>query len=50
MGSCRAPAGIIHVNVKYEDQEHNLDLFVVKYNSPALFGRSWLKYFKLDIN
>ena len=40
-------AGIILVNVKYEDQEHNLDLFV-KNNSPALFGRSWLKYFKLD--
>ena len=34
--------------VKYEDQEHNLDLFVVKNNSPALFGRSWLEYFKLD--
>ena len=36
------------MNVKYEDQEHNLDLFVVKNTSPALFGRSWLKYFKLD--
>ena len=36
------------MNVKYEDQEHNLGLFVVKNNSPALFGRSWLKYFKLD--
>ena len=36
------------MNVKYEDQEHNLDLFVVKNNSPTLFGRSLLKYFKLD--
>ena len=47
-GQIIKPAGIIHVYVKYEDQEHNLDLFVVKINSPALFGRSWLKYFKLD--
>ena len=47
-GQIIKPAGIIHVNVKYEDQEHNLDLFVVKNNSPALSGRSWLKYFKLD--
>ena len=39
------PARIIHVNVKYENQEHNLDLFVVKNNSPALFGRSSILYY-----
>ena len=36
-------AGIINVKVTYESQEQNLDLFVVKNDSPALFGRSWLK-------
>ena len=47
-GQIIKPAGIIHVNMKYEDQEHNLYLFVVKNNSPAVFGRSWLNYFNLD--
>ena len=44
------PAGIINVNVNYEGQKHNLDLFVVKNESPSLFGRAWLKYIKLDWN
>ena len=44
------PAGIINVNVNYKGQEHNLDLFVVKNDSPSLFGRAWLKYIKLDWN
>ena len=49
-GQTIKPAGIISVKVTYEGQEHNLDLFVVKNDSPALFGRSWLKYIKLDWN
>ena len=43
-------AGIISVHVNYEGQEHNLDLFVVKNDSPSLFGRALLKYSKLDRN
>ena len=44
------PAGIINVHVNYEGQEHNLDLFVVKNDSPSLFGRALLKYIKLEWN
>ena len=36
--------------VNYEGQEHNLDLYVVKKDSPSLFGRAWLKQIKLDWN
>ena len=36
--------------VNYEGQEHNLDFFVVKKDSPSLFGRAWLKQIKLDWN
>ena len=49
-GQTITPAGIINVHVNYEGQEHNLDLFVVKNDSPSLFGRAWLKYIKLDWN
>ena len=49
-GQTIKPAGIINVKVTYEGQENNLDLFVVKNDSPALFGRSWLKCIKLDWN
>ena len=49
-GQTISPAGIINVSVNYEGQEHNLDLFVVKNDSPSLFGRAWLKYIKLDWN
>ena len=49
-GQTITPAGIINVCVNYEGQEHNLDLFVVKNDSPSLFGRAWLKYIKLDWN
>ena len=38
------------MKVTYEGQENNLDLFVVKNDSPVLFGRSWLKFIKLDWN
>ena len=41
-GQTITPAGIINVSVNYEGQEHNLDLFVVKNDSPSLFGRAWL--------
>ena len=49
-GQTITPAGIINVHVNYEGQEHNLDLFVVKNDSPSLFGRAWLKYIKLGWN
>ena len=49
-GQTITPAGIINVSVNCEGQEHILDLFVVKNNSPTLFGRAWLKYIKLDWN
>ena len=49
-GQTITPAGIINVSVNYEGQEHNLDLFVLKNDSPSLFGRAWLKYIKLDWN
>ena len=41
-GQTITPAGIINVHVNYDGQEHNLDLFVVKNDSPSLFGRVWL--------
>ena len=49
-GQTITPAGIINVNVNYEGQEHYLDVFVVKNDSPYFFGRAWLKYIKLDWN
>ena len=49
-GQTITPAGIINVSVNYEGQEHKLVLFVVKNDSPSLFGRAWLKYIKLDWN
>ncbi|MCG8113098.1 MAG: RNase H-like domain-containing protein [Candidatus Thiodiazotropha taylori] len=49
-GQIIKPAGTINVSVDYEGQQHNLDLFVVKNDSPALFGRAWLKYLTLDWN
>ena len=49
-GQTIIPAGIINVSVNYEGKKHNLDLFVVKNDSPSLFGRAWLKFIKLDWN
>ena len=34
--------------MKYENQEHILDLIVVEGNLPALFGRDWLSRIRLD--
>ena len=40
--------GKITVPVKYELQEHILDLIVVQGNLPALFGRDWLSRIRVD--
>ena len=49
-GQTITPAVIINVSVNYECQEQDRDLFVVKNDSPSLFGRAWLKWIKLDWN
>lgn len=40
--------GKLTVPVKYDKQEHNLPLYVVAGDKPALFGREWLKTIKLN--
>ena len=40
--------GKITVPVKYENQEHILDLIVVEGNLPALFGRDWSSRIRVD--
>ena len=40
--------GKITVPVKYENQEHILDLIVVEYNLPRLLGRDWLSRKRVD--
>ena len=40
--------GKITIPVKYENQEHILDLIVVEGNLPALFGRDWLSRIRVD--
>ena len=40
--------GKITVPVKYENQEHILDLIVVEGNLPALFGRDWFSRIRVD--
>lgn len=40
--------GKITVSVKYENQEHILDLIIVEGNLPALFGRDWLSRIRVD--
>ena len=40
--------GKITVPVKYESQEHILDLIVVEGNLPALLGRDWLSRIRVD--
>ena len=49
-GSPLEVAGEITVSVKYNLQEHQLPLVVVKTEeeAPPLFGRSWLRVIKLD--
>ena len=40
--------GKITVPVKYENQEHILDVIVLEGNLPALFGRDWLSRIRVD--
>ena len=40
--------GKITLPVKYENQEHILDLIVVEGNLPALFGQDWLSRVRVD--
>ncbi|XP_015777830.1 PREDICTED: uncharacterized protein LOC107355763 [Acropora digitifera] len=40
--------GKITVPMKYENQEHILDLIVVEYNLPRLLGRDWLSRKRVD--
>ena len=40
--------GKITVPVKYENQEHIIELIVVEGNLPALFGRDWLSRICVD--
>ena len=40
--------GKITVPVKYENQEHILDLVVGESNLPALFGQDWLSRIRVD--
>jgi hypothetical protein len=40
--------GELHVNVQYNNQRTNLDLYVVRKGEPPLFGREWLHHFQLN--
>ena len=40
--------GVLTVPVAYKDQSFELKLIVVKGDRPALLGRDWLRYVKLD--
>ena len=42
------PEGVMHVNVQYNNQSVNLDLYVVRKGGPPLFGREWLHHFQLN--
>jgi hypothetical protein len=42
------PEGVMHVNVQYNNQRANLDLYVVRKGGPPLFGREWLHHFQLN--
>ena len=38
----------MHVNVQYNNQSANLDLYVVRKGGPPLFGRGWLHHFQMN--
>jgi hypothetical protein len=38
----------MHVNVQYNNQRANLDLYVVRKGGPPLFGSEWLHHFQLN--
>nr|XP_055076811.1 uncharacterized protein K02A2.6-like [Misgurnus anguillicaudatus] len=42
------PLGIMPVTVKYNDQQSELDLYIVPTDGPALWGRDWLRKMQLD--
>ncbi|XP_057202332.1 uncharacterized protein K02A2.6 [Triplophysa rosa] len=42
------PLGVMPVTVKYNNQQAELDLYVVQTDGPALWGRDWLRKLKLD--
>ena len=42
------PVGVLTVNVCYENQAQQLDLYIVKRGGAALFGRDWLNKIQLD--
>ena len=47
-GETVLPEGVLNVKVKYQEQCHDLKLYIVKGVGPPLFGRQWLHYIKLD--
>jgi hypothetical protein len=47
-GEKMIPEGVMHVNVQYNNQSSNLDLYVVRKGGPPLFGREWLHHFQLN--
>ena len=40
--------GQLHIHVSYEGQRYSLVLLVVKGDGPALLGRNWLRYIRLE--
>jgi hypothetical protein len=50
LGEKIIPEGVMHVNVQYNNQSANLDLYVVQKGGPPLFGREWLHHFHLTSN
>ena len=42
------PLGYLDVEVRYGSQSFPLPLYVIKTNSPPLFGREWLKVIQLN--
>ncbi|KAL6469072.1 hypothetical protein MHYP_G00225960 [Metynnis hypsauchen] len=47
-GDTGTPVGVVPVNVKYQNQQSMLNLYVVKSHGLALFGRDWLIQIQLD--
>ena len=43
-----SPEGVMNVRVQYNNQTKNLQLYVVKTQGPALFGRDWLRQIQLN--
>ncbi|XP_056096372.1 uncharacterized protein K02A2.6-like [Rhinichthys klamathensis goyatoka] len=42
------PLGVMPVIVMYNDQQSELDLYIVRTEGPALWGRDWLRKLQLD--